>query len=218
MIRVNLLEKEGLAAVAAPERVSSKKSSTPGLLVLAGALALVGLHYLYLMHQTSSLQDQLTAQQATAARLAIVKQQYQLELQRRQQLLGRIAIIQQLRRRRSGPYQLMARVGHSVEISPAIWLTSFQQNGRNLDFSGRALDLRAVAGFITALRTSGDFSRVRLASAVEISTGGQHVMRSVHGPAGMEQRRNYPADYHFKLTAQFTSLPPAAAPPAQGRS
>lgn len=218
MIRVNLLEKEGLAAVAAPERVSSSKSSTPGLLMLAGAIALVGLHYLYLMHQAGALQDQLTAQQATAARLAIVKRQYQLEIQRRQQLLGRIAIIQQLRRRRSGPYQLMARVGHSVEISPAIWLTSFQQNGRELDFSGRALDLRAVAGFISALRTTGEFSRVRLAAAIEVATGARHVMRGGPGPAGALRRWNVPADYHFKLTAQFTSLPPPVIPPTQGRS
>ncbi len=218
MIRVNLLEKQSSTVATAPERISSTKSATPGLWVLAGAVALVGLHYFYLTHQAGTLQDQLTAQQATAARLAIVKQQYQIELHRRQQLLGRIAIIQQLQRRQSGPYQLMARVGHSVELSPAIWLTSFQQNGRELDFSGRALDLRAVAGFITALRISGNFSRVRLASAVEIATGSRHVMRHGTGTAGAARHWNFPADYHFKLTAQFTSLPPPPVSPAQGRS
>ncbi len=186
MIRINLLTGAQPGAEA-PEAVQPAPGTPKAALyLLLGAVVAIGLHYFYLQHQASDLQQQLAQQQAEAARLQIVKAQFTALLAQQSRLSGRIAIIRQLDGRRTGPYEFLVRLGGSVAGTQQIWLTACVKHGDSIAMSGRALNLYALANFIIRLRAYG-FQHVRLKQAQQHSS-------QAHVP-----------EYHFQLEA--LSLP-----------
>ncbi len=193
MIRINLLQ--GAQAPAEASEVVHAASGTPksALFILLGAVLVVAAHYFYLQRQAANLQQELVRQQAEAVRLNAVKLQFQALTAKQARLSGRIAIIRRLDNRRSGPYDFLVRLGHSVVGTSQLWLTSCVEKRNQVTLTGRALNLNALAYFITRMRGYG-FRHVRLGQA-----------REQKSAAGVPE-------FYFQLQALLASAPAASAP------
>ena len=171
MIRVNLLGlpkkvKRGVPVVTL--------EGTPMMVLFAVVLvAVLGVQY----WRYSSLQADgevldTDIQQLERERddLRPIREQYDEFIEQKADLEGRIAIINGLEERRSGPAPLLTMLATTVSNTESMWLTSFEQTGQNVSIEGIALNLPAVANFLTALQNSNAFSNVEMEEAYEDST------------------------------------------------
>jgi Tfp pilus assembly protein PilN len=81
----------------------------------------------------------------------------QLELYQR-----RVNVIDQLRAQQSGPKELLAMIGDTVNATDAVWLTKMNDDGQNINIEGTALSIDAVANLMTNLKRSGYFRNVEM--------------------------------------------------------
>jgi Tfp pilus assembly protein PilN len=119
----------------------------------------------------------------------------------------RISVIETLQKNRTGGQELLQMVANTVVRVDALWLTSMERKGDNLDITGEAGSINAVANFITQLRRSGYFDKIEIKEAKE-----DDVVKSVQ-------------TFNFTMTAtvaqssvpggQPEAKPAASAPPPQ---
>jgi Tfp pilus assembly protein PilN len=136
------------------------------LILLVVVLAAVA-GYTYYRHQ--NLQIQLTELdmrkmelERELADLNRIKQEYDANVARREALTARINVIEALKARQAGPVQLLTTLAGAVTRTDALWLTSFTQQGQNVTIEGTALNVKAVADFMTQLLNQRIFATVDL--------------------------------------------------------
>ncbi len=83
---------------------------------------------------------------------------------RQKELKEKIAVIEELRKKRTGPVRMMGSL--ATIIPKEVWLTSMAEKSGNLTFQGFALSHEDLALFISALKASPYFKAMRLVSAV----------------------------------------------------
>ena len=81
---------------------------------------------------------------------------------RRAVLQQRIDVIETLQKNRTGGQELLQMVANTVVRVDALWLTSLDRKGDNLEIEGEAGSINAVANFITQLKRSGYFDKVEI--------------------------------------------------------
>jgi type IV pilus assembly protein PilN len=170
MIRINLL--------GAPKPKSSKKSvavSMPSveignvgspLLQVVAVLAIVGavngLYWYRLDHEKKVIEVQMKAAEQKNRELADIKARYMERQKQADAYKRRVDVIDQLRKNQTGPVNLLAMVGETVNNTEAVWLNSLQDQGKSVSIDGMALSSDAVANLITNLQKTGYFGNIEI--------------------------------------------------------
>jgi len=83
----------------------------------------------------------------------------------------RVDVIDQLRNNnQSGPVNLMAMVGETVNNTEAVWLNNLKDQGSSVDIEGMALSSDAVANLISNLQKTGYFRNVEMKESIQDET------------------------------------------------
>jgi type IV pilus assembly protein PilN len=178
MIRINLL--------GSPKPKGGKKSvsvSMPNievgnvgspLLQLVVVLALVGsvngLYWYRLDHEKKVIDVQMRAAEQKNRELADIKARYLERQKQADAYKRRVDVIDQLRKGQTGPVDLLAMVGQTVNNTEAVWLNSLKDQGRDVSIDGMALSSDAVANLITNLEKTGFFKNIEIKETVQDDT------------------------------------------------
>ena len=177
MIRINLLgqpkPKSKKAAASSMPSVDMGEVGSPLLkvvvcLLLAGVLN--GAYWLQLDKQKKSIAIKMEQAEQKNRELADVKARY-LERQRQaENYKRRVDVIDQLRAGQTGPVNLLAMVGETVNNTEAIWLNNVKDQGASVDIEGMALSSDAVANLITNLQKTGYFKTIEIKETYQDET------------------------------------------------
>ena len=171
MIRVNLL---GLPKKIKRGAPAITLEGTPIMILFAAVLLVVlGMQYWRyngLQAEGVVLDEQIQQLTEEEQRLAAIRARYDTNIARRDHLERRIAIINDLEERRSGPVPLLTMLATTVSNTESLWLTGFDQTGQSVLIEGIALNMDAVRNFLTQLEGTNTFSNVDMEEAREDST------------------------------------------------
>jgi Tfp pilus assembly protein PilN len=131
-----------------------------GVLLIAGA---VNAGYWYqLDREKKSIEVRALVAEQKNRELAAVKVRY-LERQRQaDSYKRRVDVIDQLRTNQSGPVNLLAMIGDTINGTEAVWLNSMQDQGASVAIDGTALSSDAVANLISNLQKTGYFRNIEI--------------------------------------------------------
>jgi type IV pilus assembly protein PilN len=175
MIRINLL--------GSPKPKSGKKGTTVSMptmemgggvspmLQVAAALVIFGLINGVIWYQADREKKSIAVQMRVAEQknreLADIKARY-LERQRQADAYKRrVDVIDQLRANQSGPVNLLAMIGETVNGTEAVWLNSLQDQGASVAIDGMALSNDAVANLISNLQKTGYFGSIEIKESIQ---------------------------------------------------
>jgi type IV pilus assembly protein PilN len=169
MIRINLLgapkPKGKRSSMPAMPAIEIGDLGSPMLKVIVALLVTGAINFSYwykLDHEKQSIAKQMAAAEQKNRELADVKQRY-LERQRQaESYKRRVDVIDQLRAGQSGPVNLLAMIGDTVNNTEAIWLNNMKDQGNSIDIEGTALSEDAVANLISNLQKTGWFKNVEI--------------------------------------------------------
>jgi type IV pilus assembly protein PilN len=175
MIRINLL--------GAPKPKSGKKGSSVSMpsmdvgsvgspmLKVAVVLVLFGVinagYWYRLDQQKKAIAVQMRQAEAKNRELADIKARY-LERQRQADAYKRrVDVIDSLRANQTGPVNLLAMIGETINGTEAVWLNSMQDQGANVAIDGMALSTDAVANLISNLKKTGYFQNIEIKESIQ---------------------------------------------------
>jgi Tfp pilus assembly protein PilN len=171
MIKINLLEnskgksKRGAGNGPAMPAMEMGDMGSPKLKVLVVLLVAGALNFGYwyrLDRQAKSIEIQMQAALQKNRELGDVKARY-LERQRQaDNYKRRVDVIDSLRAGQSGPVNLLAMLGQTVNDTEAVWLSKMDDTGPAVTLEGTALSADAVATLISNLQRTGFFSNVEI--------------------------------------------------------
>jgi len=173
MIRINLLEapkaKSKRSAVAMPSiEVGDLGSPLIKVVVVLGLAALLnGVYWYRLDTQKRSIQSKMVVAEQKNRELADVKARYMARQREAENYKRRVDVIDQLRKNQSGPVELMAMVGETVNNTEAVWLNNLKDEGKSIDIQGTALSSDAVANLISNLKKTGYFQNIEMKESVQ---------------------------------------------------
>lgn len=207
MIKINLIQ----APVQEPERKAdwavspNQRNGMYGLAAAVCCFAIVGCFYWAWEHEVTGLEEKIEAARLEAAQLAGIQaenRRYESELV---QIQNHIIVMQALEKTRTGPRDLMTRLGAAVDTINGLYLTSVKSARGRLVIDGESDRLSAVANFISALQNDASFQQVQLNQF-------------------FEDDRNSEVSFKFDLVCLYTppvetaaSVPPAAPAGSSGR-
>jgi type IV pilus assembly protein PilN len=166
MIRINLLSvpksKRGKRAA-----VPSVSGPAPNLIVVALVVvvitALGNLGWWYkLNHESRRIAAETVKAEKENRELLQVKARVDQKNKQVELYQRRVNVIDQLRTQQSGPRELLAMIGNTVNATDAVWLTKMNDDGQNINIEGTALSIDAVANLMTNLKRSGYFKNVEM--------------------------------------------------------
>jgi Tfp pilus assembly protein PilN len=169
MIRINLLgspkaKGKKTAAMTMPSfevgNLGGPLVQVAAVLLIAGAL---NFGYWYqLDREQKAIEVQTRLAEQKNRELAGIKARY-LERQRQADAYKRrVDVIDQLRANQTGPVNLLAMIGDTVNSTEAVWLNSMQDQGASVAIDGMALSSDAVANLISNLQKTGFFKNVEI--------------------------------------------------------
>ena len=122
----------------------------------------LGSYWYRLDHERTAIESQMRLAEQKNRELADIKVRY-LERQRQADAYKRrVDVIDQLRANQTGPVNLLAMVGETVNNTEAIWLNSLLDEGNNVAINGMALSSDAVANLISNLQKTGYFRNIEI--------------------------------------------------------
>ena len=171
MIKINLLE----SSKGKGKRVSSAGPSMPSIemgdmgspklkvLVVVVLAGLVNLGYWYrLDHQQKAIAAQMKVAEQKNRELADVKAKYLDRQKQADAYKRRVDVIDGLRANQTGPVNLMAMLGETINKTEAVWLSKMDDSGPQVNLEGTALSTDAVANLIANLQKTGYFKTVEI--------------------------------------------------------
>ena len=175
MIRINLL--------GAPKPKSGKKGSAvsmPAMDMGGGGSPLVkvvavlmlfaignGVYWYHLDREQKAIAAQMRLAEQRNRELAEIKARYMERQRQADAYKRRVDVIDQLRSTQSGPVNLMAMIGETVNGTEAVWLNSLQDQGGNVAIDGMALSTDAVANLISNLQKTGYFRNIEIKESIQ---------------------------------------------------
>ena len=169
MIRINLLgapkPKSKKASMSAMPSVDIGEAGSPTLkilvvLVLAGVVN--GGYWYQLDKQKQSIAIKMQQAEQKNRELADVKARYMERQRQADNYKRRVDVIDQLRKAQTGPVELLAMVGQTVNNTEAVWLNNVKDQGNTVDIEGMALSSDAVANLISNLQKTGFFKAIEI--------------------------------------------------------
>ena len=170
MIKINLLEqakgkgKRGGGGASLPTMemgdMGSPKLKVLVVLVIAG---LFNLGYWYrLDHQGKAIAAQMKVAEEKNRELADVKARFLERQTQANNYKRRVDVIDGLRQNQTGPVNLLAMLGETVNNTEAVWLSKMDDTGAVVKLEGTALSTDAVANLIANLQKTGYFKTVEI--------------------------------------------------------
>ena len=180
MIRINLLD----TAKGKGKRVSCSSgpamptiemgdmgSPTLKILVVAVLVGLLNLGYWYrLNHEAESITKKMDEAVRKNRELADVKAKYMERQNQANAYKRRVDVIDGLRAQQTGPVNLMAMMGETINNTEAVWLKKMDDSGPQVNLEGTALSADAVANLIANLQKTGFFRDVEIKETYQDET------------------------------------------------
>jgi Tfp pilus assembly protein PilN len=170
MIKINLLETakgKGKRASAGPSlptmEMGDMGSPKLKILVIVVLVGLGNLMYWYrLDHMSKEIASKMKIAEQKNRELADVKARYMERQNQANAYQRRVDVIKQLHDAQTGPVNLMAMMGETVNNTEAVWLNKLDDSGPQLNLEGVALSTDAVANLIANLQKTGFFRTVEI--------------------------------------------------------
>ncbi len=171
MIKINLLEtakgrnKRGGGASPSMPSMEMGDMGSPKLkvlVVLVIVALLNGSYWLRLDHQAKAIAIRMSAAEQKNRELADVKARFLERQIQADNYKRRVDVIDGLRKGQSGPVNLLAMLGETVNNTEAVWMTKMDDNGPTVNLEGMALSTDAVANLIGNLQKTGFFKSVEM--------------------------------------------------------
>jgi Tfp pilus assembly protein PilN len=170
MIKINLLENSkgknrrggGGASMPSMEMgdMGSPKLKVLVIVVIAG---LFNLGYWYrLDHQSKAIATRMDAALQRNRELGDVKARFLERQTQAEAYKTRVDVIDGLRQNQTGPVNLLAMLGETVNNTEAVWLSRMDDTGPSVKLVGTALSTDAVANLIANLQKTGYFKTVEI--------------------------------------------------------
>lgn len=163
MANINLMSEKKPTKVKKRAAAASGDSQAPVIifaLVVAVTLAGLVFWWLRLNGRIGDLNKKIADAEQEKQRLQAIIQQVQ-EFQRQKELLERkINIIDELKRKQSGPVHLLDEI--STAVPEYLWLTELREVGREIQLRGQATNIIAITNFVGNMEKSPWFSQVEL--------------------------------------------------------
>jgi type IV pilus assembly protein PilN len=137
------------------------------VLLIAGALN-AGYWY-QLDRENKSIEVQSRVAEQKNRELADIKVRYMERQKQAENYKRRVDVIDQLRSNQTGPLNLLAMIGDTVNGTEAVWLDSLQDQGANVAIDGTALSSDAVANLISNLQKTGFFRNIEIKESYQDS-------------------------------------------------
>jgi Tfp pilus assembly protein PilN len=178
MIRINLLgspkPKGGKKGVAVSMPSMDMGSAGSPLLQVVAVLAIVGaingVYWYRLDHEKTAIAAQMRLAEQKNRELADIKARYMERQKQADAYKRRVDVIDQLRHNQTGPVELLAMVGDTVNNTEAVWLNSLQDQGNSVAIDGMALSSDAVANLISNLQRTGYFRNIEIKETMQDDT------------------------------------------------
>ena len=203
MMRINLLGIEKPTFRAPSEFTPAKQVLSLGIALLVAALA-VGIPYKILSVRIAEIEKDLVTERLEKERLARFQAQIRQYERQKQQLNSRINTIDQLRRSKVGPVQLLNMLGVVVNKTPNLWLRTLRRQGPRVLLNGEASTVNQIAGFIENLKKRGLFVNVQIRDSFQ------------DNPEENIVRFKFNLDCEWRPGGPPRPAPPAPAPKAAG--
>jgi Tfp pilus assembly protein PilN len=130
------------------------------VVVLAG---LFNMGYWYrLDHQAQAIAKQMKVAEQKNRELADVKTKFMDRQNQANAYKRRVDVIDGLRANQTGPVNLLAMLGETVNNTEAVWLSQMDDTGPVVKLHGTALSTDAVANLIANLQKTGFFKSVEI--------------------------------------------------------
>jgi len=170
MIKINLLEsnkgkgKRGSSGPSMPTMemgdMGSPKLKILAIVVIVG---LVNLGYWYrLDHLSKEIGDKMSQAEKKNRELADVKARFLERQTQANAYKRRVDVIDGLRQSQTGPVNLLAMMGETINNTEAVWLSKMDDQGASVNLEGTALSTDAVANLIANLQKTGYFKNVEI--------------------------------------------------------
>jgi Tfp pilus assembly protein PilN len=177
MIRINLLPE---AKRKAPKAKGKKPIRPPreipfvwiiaGLIVVLITAAGLAMWHMGLVREQEDLQKQTTAIEGQISQMKVQQGLVQKAREQRNNLAQKLEIINTLKKRQTGPVNLMAQLAGAMPRR--LWLSAMTQNSSAITLSGFAVDHRQIAEFMENLQKSPLFHGVELINIQTQQSGG----------------------------------------------
>ncbi len=140
--------------------MGSPKLKVLVVVVLAG---LINLGYWYrLDHQGKAIAARMKVAEDQNRQLADVKARFLERKTQADNYKRRVDVIDGLRANQTGPVNLLAMLGETVNNTEAVWLNKVDDTGNIVKLEGTALSTDAVANLIANLQKTGYFRTVEI--------------------------------------------------------
>jgi Tfp pilus assembly protein PilN len=180
MIKINLLEsskgknKRGGSNAPSMPTMEMGDMGSPKLKVLV-VLLLAGLlnfgYWYRLDRQGKAIATQMQAAEKQNRELSDVKARYMERQTQANNYKRRVDVIEQLHSAgQTGPVNLLAMLGETVNGTEAVWLKSMDDTGPTVSLEGTALSADAVANLIANLQKTGFFKTVEIKETFQDET------------------------------------------------
>ena len=171
MIKINLLEnskgknKRGGGGGPSMPTMEMGDMGSPKLkiLVVLVVVGLFNLGYWYrLDHQAKAIAANMKVAEQKNRELADVKARFMERQTQADNYKRRVDVIDGLRASQTGPVNLLAMLGETVNNTEAVWLSKMDDSGASVSLEGTALSADAVANLIANLQKTGYFRNVEI--------------------------------------------------------
>ena len=175
MIRINLLSipksKRGKRTVSAP----AVSGSGPNLMIVALVVVILtaggNLGWWYkLNHEGQRIAKDMAKADKENRELLQVKTRVEQKNKQADAYQRRVDVIDRLRAAQSGPKELLAMIGDTVNSTDAVWLSKMNDEGPNISIEGTALSIDAVANLMSNLKRTGYFKNVEMKESYQDDT------------------------------------------------
>ncbi len=169
MIKINLLEtnkgkgKRGGGSSLPTMEIGDMGSPKLKVLVVLVLAGLFNMGYWYrLDHMSKELAAKMKVAEQKNRELADVKARFMERQTQANNYKRRVDVIDQLRQNQTGPVNLLAMLGETVNNTEAVWLSKMDDTGPQVHLEGTALSADAVANLIANLQKTGFFKAVEI--------------------------------------------------------
>ena len=140
--------------------MGSPKLKVLAVLVVAG---LFNLGYWYRLDtQSKAIAAHMKVAEQKNRELADVKARFLERQTQANNYKRRVDVIDGLRANQTGPVNLLAMLGQTVNNTEAVWLSKMDDSGPSVNLEGTALSTDAVANLIANLQKTGYFKTVEI--------------------------------------------------------